>query len=652
MIEGAVFCRVELQRLDKFVDRCNEVADIAECVVQFQTLPTVVLAGPRAHALVAQLTHVTEDTNAVLRHLYAQDCDYFDVDAKADTFETLYFRFKLDISRIERTLVDIFAAMYDDDMTLPQHCCIVESLGVLAQRDTIVAGLTHRFHEGIDLIHTELQHVQHLFDTRTGHDAVEIFANDAISTPPLAGAYTWGRMLLARANLTQTQLQKIPSAARNAVFDAARTLYIDLQQKIEAYCTEVAAQWEVLASSATESMLAVPLLVFVNGRDDASFGDTLPAVRVNFDATLVRLLHEADKFDHHNVAVPNPLRLVRQQAQALHETRVLLADTIAAYDELRVRLSATERALFREQYAVLGSTLQRGVTDLTWVSHNVQDYAQAAYNRIVLGLAHRIAVVRDNNRAIDTLLQSVLHSSYRAGVLSRAAGAPLELDALVHEHATRTEHFTRNLCATSTKLQHLVEGIFDAGFVSKKAPGWQDFVADLESCIAHGITNVIRSCLADVLSAVAPSSHPFLLLVVDLHATHVVSKPPLTTASFQQGVPEYLHDWCQTIAAYGKHVCRLSVAEGTFEHCRLDPQVQATIATIMEQVHTTCEQSNAILHSLSAFDFVVRNDVEEQFALVRPSTVWVGDFSGSDVARVTDCVKWDSVQWESIVSHH
>ena len=139
-------------RINKFMDRCNEVLDIAETIVHFTALDSIIIGGPMALDLTPVIQYVYADFLKSLQHLGDQQIDYLNIDISADEFEAVFCKFKLDIKRFERQLLEIFHSSFQDNMSLPERLQVVASYRMFCERDAINAGLRPRYMEVISMI--------------------------------------------------------------------------------------------------------------------------------------------------------------------------------------------------------------------------------------------------------------------------------------------------------------------------------------------------------------------------------------------------------------------------------------------------------------------------------------------------------------------
>lgn len=83
------------QRLNRFMDRCNEVLDVCECILQFGVTKNIVIGGPRSVDLMPALGYIHAEFVTCVACMREARFDFFDVDESADRFEQVYVKCKV-----------------------------------------------------------------------------------------------------------------------------------------------------------------------------------------------------------------------------------------------------------------------------------------------------------------------------------------------------------------------------------------------------------------------------------------------------------------------------------------------------------------------------------------------------------------------------
>jgi hypothetical protein len=89
---------------------------------------------------------------------------------------------------------------------------------------------------------------------------------------------------------------------------------------------------------------------------------------------------------------------------------------------------------------VVVGTLQRGATDVTWLSHNARDFVHVAYGLVVRGLSRKVEVIADSNASIDAVIASWVNGTTVLPSFTDSKHA-LRMEKLQHEFRLRITRY-------------------------------------------------------------------------------------------------------------------------------------------------------------------------------------------------------------------
>lgn len=85
------------ERFNRFMDRCNEMLDVCECMLQFGVTDAIIIGGQRSVDLMPTLGYIHAEFVTCIGCVLETRIDLFDVDTSADAFERVYVKCKVRI---------------------------------------------------------------------------------------------------------------------------------------------------------------------------------------------------------------------------------------------------------------------------------------------------------------------------------------------------------------------------------------------------------------------------------------------------------------------------------------------------------------------------------------------------------------------------
>lgn len=380
-----------------------------------------------------------------------------------------------------------------------------------------------------------------------------------------------------------------------------------------------------MVNSLDMSLLRIPLLrVAVPGA-----GKVLAEIFVNFNDRVFSCLREISYLKTIGVTVSLQLETILKPAADALEVKTVLDSIVQVYNVLRAQLHPVERALFREQFTVISQLLQRGSEDFTWLSHGVQDFVNECNEVVVSGLASRLNTVVDNSAEIQKIVDGWASHPCNGGIFADDITRPLTIKELVEEHGLRTTRYKLMMRESNARIQELLEQTFNAGFVSKVAPAWRNFVERIDGFLLEGLKVAMASGLEQIRIAIDPATslthRPKLIVQVDLVARDIVAIPPLRNNSSQLGLTEFVKQWCTTILSTGSLVTHVGLSKTdypsdpggdssqTYVGLSEDPDLLAVAEALLHTTEQSCLKCEQHLEKMEQFRLLFEYDISETF---------------------------------------
>ena len=640
-------------RINTFLDRCNDLTDIVETAMQYNHLETIVIGGPGGAILTAAATHVLDEYKVALADFHGAGINCLDVDKDPEAFDRRYLELKLVVKRLDRRLTEIFCTSFADGMTLPEQLKLCVSYKVFGNRDFCRERLAVCYNKIADMVEVEFEDIRLDLNIHSagGPAASEhpVFSNQ----PPIAGGIGFLRAMRRRITEPMALVgAAIPLQVRESPH------FVDLNQQYNELCKSLMAaedvllaEWkertsvisigpllnsallaieggmmsqtineeeeEIASRRASQLRLKTPVRSAAAGSGDTDEApvDQLPAVSVNFDSRLEHLVREARYMQHLGVAVPPDLALVvSEEGTTLDGVKTTLRSIVEVYDTLRSGLRPVERALFRERYSSVLSFLYRGVSGLTWLSHGTHDFVNEANDLVVEKLSARLATVTDNNSQIHEILESWPVHPAVCGTF-KDLDAPISLEDFLARHEALSKQYRGWIAESSAKIRRLVAEVFKAGFVSIAAPAWRAYLRDLSFRVATKLHDTAEAGLRQMLEAFAGRDvFPLVVVRTELNASSVVTRPPLDEHTFERSVLEHVDDWSDSLLSIGSLVENFEArSAGTYAEFTRSADLVELADKLKANTKRVCTACDIEREALERFCFLVEYDIDQVY---------------------------------------
>ena len=397
-------------RLDRFLERCHDIRDLAQAVVAFSRLAHLEIGGTKGKTLTTSIQQIYSDFNAAVGAFRTVPYDFMDVDA--DGFDNDFYAFRVTVKELERRLGSVLTQGFDDAPTTSGRFKLLDSFDALLERPVVAEELERKHLDLLTSYSDDIAAVQTMFlesrdDPPTPHN-----------TPPCAGALMWARGLLARVQIPMEKLRHLNRALLDR--EEARTLvkvYTSLVASLADFEHARAEDWARHVESASSTNLKKPLLA----RDD----DPPHRMRVNFDPALVCLLREVKYFLALGLSVPPAALAVFKRGETLRKHAGNLELIVNMYNSVVTGAKPVERPLLVPYLAAADRSLAAGLHTLTWKSHGIDLYVSEAMN-VVRHAKDVLDGMSHNMRTVQRMLQGWAD----APMMQRNKSKPLVLDVL------------------------------------------------------------------------------------------------------------------------------------------------------------------------------------------------------------------------------
>ena len=184
-------------RLDCFLERCHDILDLTQTIVQFTKLAKIEVGGTKGKTLTATIKQIYDDFLTAVAMFKAVPYDILDVSAK--TFDDDFYDFRGSIKELERRLGAVVSLAFDDCSTVYGRFKLLDSFEGLLERPIIQDELEKKYVGLVQAYGQDLKNVQEMFLLYRDNCPI------AWNLPPIAGALTWCRGLMERVQVGNTK---------------------------------------------------------------------------------------------------------------------------------------------------------------------------------------------------------------------------------------------------------------------------------------------------------------------------------------------------------------------------------------------------------------------------------------------------------------
>ena len=348
------------------MDRCNDVLDLAETVNHFRCLDGIELGGQRGHMLSANVRQIFSEFSEALAKFHDGRVDILNIEVSSEQFDQSYISFRMCIKALERRLAVVLEQSLHGEMSLPDKLQVLSMFQGILSRDYIQQYMELKFRDVLLEVEVEVQLIQRTFeaekDARSRHSTL----------PPLSSNLLWINALSTRLDEAFGTLRNFP-AKLESIGELCRDvlrLAQTIQAKLNDFEAATNASWKTKAVVLTRNILDAKLLVCEHGTGELD----LPQFTLNLDPSLRELFRETKYIPQLGGSLPETTRPVLNVTDRVLTAARSLELILRGYNQLRTELTPAEHTLLSEKFAAMKHLLLRGVRELTWTHHGVDDF--------------------------------------------------------------------------------------------------------------------------------------------------------------------------------------------------------------------------------------------------------------------------------------
>eukprot|EP01063_Lacrimia_lanifica_P013523 TRINITY_DN2016_c0_g3_i2.p1 TRINITY_DN2016_c0_g3~~TRINITY_DN2016_c0_g3_i2.p1 ORF type:complete len:4660 (+),score=2247.11 TRINITY_DN2016_c0_g3_i2:150-14129(+) len=393
-------------RLDAFLERCHDLLDVLETVTLFNRLDKVRdIGGTRGAELSNQIVAIFKEFQQAYTEFHTPDEGVYDkLDVDDTRFDPEFTDFRGKVRKMEMRLGAMLTQSMEDASSLYNSFKLVETYEGFLDRSVIHQEWQKRQMDVVQAYQADLQQVQECFHTFKDNTTDKLTVYNRM--PLTSAQLIFAKGLLERISDPYSRISELSKQVIGSeTGQETMNLHKQLTATLRGYIHGCADRWAGKVGSTSSEKLKLSLLS--RGEDGEG------AVRVNFDAELVKMLREINYLEILNASEANEEQkfVIPQQAMTLYKMRdqfrmqILKLDTITStYNNFTENMLDVEKPLLTQELQQFEEELQRGLKRLNWHSPDIDDFIEVTM-KSVEALEHVFKTLKGNTKTIRNSLQ-------------------------------------------------------------------------------------------------------------------------------------------------------------------------------------------------------------------------------------------------------
>jgi dynein heavy chain len=586
-------------RLDTFLERCHDILDLTQTIVQFSQLGEIEVGGTKGKTLTTSVQQIFSDFNTAVAAFENVQYDIMDVNAKR--FDDDFYEFRCIIKELERRLGSILIQAFDDSATIYGRFKLLDSFEGLLERPIIQDELEKKHVMLVQQYGVDLKSIQELFLAERDEPPIPI------NLPPVAGSITWCRGIMQRANTPMQKLQQLHrSVLEREEAKEVTKVHENIYESLNEYVSAKVEKWSHDVEKSSQAKLKLPLL-----RRDGETG----LLAVNFDPDLVALLREVKYFLLLELPVPDSAKEIFKKAEVFRTQTGNLELIVNMYNNMVTSLLPVEKPLVKTYVSKIDKTLSRGVKQLSWKSHGID-----------LFITECMADVKSADRIMSTLksnlakIETIMEDWAEIPLFERSV-KPVGPAEFQQAHRQLLHAGFKSIRDKGNSIHKMLRESNKVLKVSQGLPDWKAYVDFVNNVVVGGLVRIAVQALEHCIEQVDPvviakkERQPVLEIKLSLVGSQVVYKPQLGVATRGDGLRNIVNKWIDDFMQPGMLVRRLDTSNGSYvKELQSNMHVCALVAATNEILDVNDQKLMAFKADYERFDYLFTKDIASCFA--------------------------------------
>ena len=609
-------------RLDSFLERCHDILDLAQTILQFSKLAKIEVGGTKGKTLSTSVAQIHFDFVQAIENVKSVGKGILDLENKE--FDDAFYEFRSRMKELDRRLASVIVQGFDDAITVSGRFRLFDTFDSLIARPIIADELEKKYAPLIESVKIDINEVQTIFLEHKDDPLI------ASNLPPSAGALSWCRGLQDRVQFPIEKLKSLDKKVleREDTRDMLK-LYTAILGQMADFDRERVEAWGSSIEDSSQAKLKNPLL-----RREFSDESIHPRLFVHFDPVLIKLLREVKYFLLLGLNVPASAMEIFQKAEIFRRHTGNLDLIVNMYNDIQSSLLPVERPLVKSQLDKMDRTLAQGVGEgkkaksLNWKSNGIDLFIEEAMTE-----AKEVSDLLQMLKGGLKHIESNTDAWAKDPIFERNGKTATIDDFTALQKKTRAVKLT-TVKETGQDVHRLLKDINKKLKVSQGLPDWKAYVDFINNIIVYGLIDAAAASLKAMSNQLNPdylianSMPPLLEIQLDLVDKKIVYNPEVGSvennsslgSSKKNGIKNIVDDLINGMLGLSGAFKRLDTSEGTYmRELSEAPEVKMQRSKVTRLLNMTELNSNKLRTSMRKFEHLWMSDVGKEF------NVWVDE---------------------------
>lgn len=603
-------------RMDSFLERCHDVLDLMQTILQFGKLGRVEIGGTKGKVLTVSVQQISTDFSLAIIPFTTAEYNIVSVDIKQ--FDDDFYTFRLVVQDLERRIASVIMQAMDDSTTVMTVFKLLDGFENLLERNVISADLENKHPDLLEAYAADIRQSQEIF--MLGMVDPPVNSN----CPPRAGAVNWVRGLRQRLDEPMVRFQGIGKTIIESkegieVTRAYEALITSLQEFEDKHVRE----WCEKLGQTSDAKLKQHLLrrEGLDGEDDEGI-----VIRVNFDPALVCLLREVKYFKLLNdtktetlklIDIPESALQIYNKVETFRQHTGNLELIVNIYNNIIATLLDVERPLVQAKLDSIDKVLLKGLKHLNWKSHNIDDFVKQTMRD-----------VKDANSVLNTCktnvkeTQVLLTAFAQQVMMDRKAVKSYNVSEYCEMFATHIKARYVAFDLAGKEMQKHLESTLKVLKINKTVPAWRTYVDYVNQIVIDGIVAAIMASMRyfknqiDAQYLNQNDVNPLLDIQLRLAPPDVAYEPRMGATGNKDGMRDILIGWINGFINASTLVNRLDTAEFDGDYLgdiQENIMVRYNVSQASKMIASTEQQCEAFRQCFVEYSYLWTTDISEAF---------------------------------------
>lgn len=602
-------------RLDAFLERCHDILDLAQTILQFSKLAKIEVGGTKGKTLSTSIAQVYFDFSQAVDNVRSVGKGILDLGNKA--FDDAFYEFRTRMKELDRRLGSVIVQGFDDASTVAGRFRLLDTFDNLILRPIIADELEKKHGALIESVKIDVEEVQRIFFDFKENPII------AANLPPIAGALSWCRGLRDRVEIPLEKLQTLDKKIleREDTRDTIK-LFTALIGHLSDFEKEHIEAWARGIEDTSQAKLKNPLL-----RRDAHIdhGDQ-QLLHVNFDPILVKLLREVKYFLMLGLQVPPSAMEIYQRAEIFRRHTGNLDLIVNMYNDIQTTLLPVERPLVKSQLEKIDKTLSQGIGEaknkgksLNWKSNGIEIFIAEAMTE-VKDVNEMLVMLKGNLK----LIEQTVGAWQTQPIFERGTKTSSMEDFVALQKKTRQAKLAV-VKEAGQDIHRLIKDTNKKLKVSQGLPDWKAYVDFVNNVVSYGLVDAMASSLRAMAAQFNPaylidnSLPPLLEIQVDLIDGKVIFIPEVGLVNSapgdkKTGLKNIVNSWVNGILGISSAFKRVDSSDGTYMREIMEsPEVLYQRSRVSKFLTETEFKANKLRSLFTKFEYLWKTDINKLF---------------------------------------